>query len=188
MCQQCRAFLRDFLEVGVPKSLALASQTRRQSLQKILPELTDWMYRFHSRLQKKEFDTALETASRIARRGRPVHEYEYLLHTATFNFLKFNVQWIRSEVLYLQTLLTESGFIRSNKQGTMTNAYDYISYMTPRSILCLQELHEDHANPKGIFTNITSFLKPKQADEETCYDRDDYQSEILNLTDDDLYT
>jgi hypothetical protein len=189
MCQKCRIFLEDFLKAGTPSSLPLTKQIRAKSLSKILPELTDWVYRFHSRVQKDDFDSALKTASRIAKRGRSNPEYEFLIHTATFNLLKFQVQWIRNEVLYLQTLLVESGFIRTNKQGSMTNAYDYISFMTPRSILCLQELHDDHIHPKGLLTDLRTFAKVKQEDETTCFDRDDdYQKEILEEDTDDLYT
>ena len=193
MCQTCQLFLHDFLEAGIPKDLALSKQTRIQSLRKILPELTEWIYRFYTRLPKEELDKALLTAARIARRGRPILEYEYLIHTATFNFLKYNVNWVKEEAEYMQLRLIESGYISTReKRGDLHQAYAYVSYMTPRAIICLQDLHEDHIHPKGLMTDLNFTRKPRQIqeDEMTCFDKDDdYQKEILEeVSLDNLYT
>jgi hypothetical protein len=94
----------------------------------------------------------------------------------------------------MSTLLLESGFVKSRqKQGDTNTAYNYISFMTPRVILILNDLHKDHMNPKGLMTDIPKLFQLstiKQDDEDTLYDRDDnYQKEILDEVDlSDLYT
>lgn len=192
MCQICQSFLEDYLLLGISKELPLTKELRMKSIRNILPELCDWVYRFYRRLPKEEFDKALGNASLIARRGRKLHDYEYLIQTATFNFLRFHLDWIASEVSYMETLLIESGFVRTkNKLGYHSNAYNYISYVVPRIILCLQDLHDDHVHPKGLNTDLSKLFKPKQKDidSDTCFDSDDdYQKEILEEDTDDLYT
>lgn len=190
MCNLCKQFLSDFLETGVHKDLPLANHVKIQRLRSVLQDLVDWMYRFYQKLPKEEFDKALITSARIARRDRKLLEYEYLIQTATFNFLKHDVSWVSREVNYIQPLLLESGFIKSyKKQGSLSKAYDYVSYITPRVILVLQDLHDDHRNPKGLYTDLSKlYRKPIHHDtDETCADQDDYMSEILN-EEDDLYT
>lgn len=163
MCHQCLTFLHDFLEISLDKDLPITKQIHMKSLKHVQSELVHWFYNFYKRLPKEDFDKALETASRIARRGRPAREYEHLIQTATFNFLKFSVDWIKQELNYIQPLLLESGFIRSyQKHGDMNAVYNYVSYMTPRVYLVLHNLHEDHIHPKGIYTDLNKlFLKPK---------------------------
>ena len=190
MCNACQIFLFDYLTLQIHKDLPLAKQMSMKSLKYIQAELADWIYRFYKRVPKEEFEKALKTASNIARRGRPLHEYESLLHTATFNFLKFSNKWIHEEVQYIQPLLLESGFIRSNQKNKLMSAsYDYISYTLPRVFLLLNDLHKDHLEPKGIYTDGSKMLST-QDDKGTCYDGDlDYQTEILNEVDlRDLYT
>lgn len=192
MCPICQLFLQDYLLFGISKELPLSKELRMKSIRNVLPELCDWIYRFSQRVSKQEFDNALKNASCIARRGRKLQDYEYLIHTATFNFLKFHVDWIASEVSYLETLLIESGFVRTkNKVGYHSNAYNYISYIVPRIILCLEDLHDDHLHPKGLNTDLSKLFKSKQKDidTDTCFDKDDdYQKEILEEDTDDLYT
>jgi hypothetical protein len=193
MCQLCKGFLRDFLEIHLPQDLPLSKQIRMKSLPHVHSELVDWMFHVYTRLPKQEFEKAVETASRIARRGRPLLDYEYLIQTATFNFLKVSVGWINQEMNYIQPLLVECGFVKSKqKQGDMNTATNYLSYMTPRVIHLLNDLHNDHQYPKGLNTNLThlNLRPPLQEDEQTCYDRDDdYQKEILDEIDlSDLYT
>lgn len=160
MCNICKQFLRDFLEIGIQKELPLAKCIQMKYFEMILPDLLDWMYRIYQRLPKEEFDKALMTSARIARRGRKPIDYEYLIQTATFNFLKFQVNWIPSEVDYMKTLLMESGFVKAKESS---KAYDYLSYMFPRVYLVLQDLHDDHENPKGLQTDLNKlFKKPKQ--------------------------
>ncbi len=161
MCIQCKQFLADFLEQGISKQLALSKELNMKALRRLLPELTDWMYRFYLRLPSEELDKAMLISARIARRERSLLDYEYLIHTATFNLLKYEVKWIKSEISYMETLLLEGGFVRPNPFGHLTKAYDYLSYTVPRVILVLQDLHEDHTNPKGLFTDTNKHYFPR---------------------------
>lgn len=189
MCHLCKQFLSDFLETGIHKDLPLANHIKIQRLRSIQPELVEWMYRFYERLTKYDFNKALMTSARIARRDRKPLDYEFLLQTATFNFLKHDLPWVAKEVEFIKPLLLESGFIKSYKyQASYSNAYDYISYMTPRVILLLHDLHNDHVTPKGLNTDLNKlYMKPKYAKEETCADQGDYTSGVLE-EEDDLYT
>lgn len=190
MCPICQGFLQDFLQTGIEKELPLANQLRMKSIQNVLPELSDWIYRFSIKLKKEEFERASGNASLISRRGRKQLDYDYLIRTATFNFLKYHLEWVSSEVSYIETLLLESGFVRStNKIGFHSNAYNYISYIVPLAVLTLQDLHDDHLNPKGLQTDLGKLFQKGRCHEEkeTCVDKDDdYQREILE-EDDDLY-
>jgi len=193
MCHKCQTFLYDFLQTGLSKDHKLASQIRIKSFQKTLPEFVEWCARMKKQIQLQKFQEAVETANRIARRGRSDMEYEFLIQTATFNFLKCSLPWITEELNYMKLLLVEAGCIRGKKyQQVLLTAQEYISYMLPRVIHCLLNLHEDHVNPKGLMTDITTptkFKLKKQEDEDTLYDRDDdYQKAILEEDTDDLYT
>lgn len=192
MCHKCQSFLYDFLQTDLSKDHKLTHQIRVKSLQKTLPEFVDWCSRMKNRIELAKFKEAVETAHRIARRGRSDIEYEFLIQTAIFNFLKFSLPWITDEVNYMKLLLVEAGCIRGKKyQQVLLTAQEYISYMLPRVILCLMTLHDDHMNPKGLMTDVTTpakFKPRQQDDEDTLYDKnDDYQKAILE-EDDDLYT
>lgn len=192
MCTQCQLFLYDFLLVPPHKDLPFAKEIRVKNLLKILPEFVTWSTRIHAQIKPEEFDTAIRTASRIARRGRSLLDYECLIHTSTSNFLKHTLQWLPSELEYMKLLLIEVGVINGKKSYTVLHtAQDYLNYVVPRMILILRDLHDDHANPKGLYTDLGKLYIPKQtiSDNDTCYDRDDYQKEILTEVDlDDLYT
>ena len=163
MCRVCKQFLSDFLETGIHKELDLSNYIRISSLRSILPELTEWIYRFYQKVSPEEFSMALITSARIARRERNALDYEYLIHTATFNFLKFQLKWIDSEVDYIKSLLIESGFIRTrHKQGNTNKAYDYISYTVPRSILMIQDIHKNHVESQGLMTDLSNLYAPRQ--------------------------
>jgi hypothetical protein len=188
MCQKCRIFLQDFLETGINKNIALAKYTRIKSFPRILPDVVDWIYRLFLRIPKKEFEKARETASRIARRDRPIYEYEYVIFTATFNMMRFSVPWLREEILFLEPLLYESGFIQYKKRTFENYAQNYIAYTATRALICLYEIHNDHVNPKGIFTPVSNPLQILQNDDgDTLADKDDYQSAVL-AEDDELYS
>jgi hypothetical protein len=93
----------------------------------------------------------------------------------------------------MKLLLVEAGCIRGKKyQQVLLTAQEYISFMLPRVILCLINIHDDHVNPKGLMTDVTTLgkFKPMQQDDkDTLYDRDDdYQKAILEEDTDDLYT
>lgn len=193
MCQTCQTFLYDFLRADLSKNHKLTHTIRGKSLQKTLPEFVDWCARMNNRIKEDKFKEAVETANRIARRGRSNAEYEFLIYTATFNFLKVSLPWISEELNYMKLLLVEAGCIKGKDHTkVLLGAQEYISYMLPRVILCLLSLHDDHVKPKGLMTDISSPLqfKPRrQEDEDTVYDRDDdYQKAILEEDTDDLYT
>jgi hypothetical protein len=192
MCQQCQIFLYDFLLVPPHKDLSITKQIRVKNLQKILPDFVDWSLRLNRRVQQEDLDAALLTSSQIARRGRSLHEYECILNTSTSNFLRLRAPWISSEIDYMKLLLIGAGVIRGHlSYAVLRYSQEYLHYMIPRILLILRDLHDDHANPKGLYTDLGKlFGKPKLSDSDTCYDRDDdYQREILEEIDlDDLYT
>jgi hypothetical protein len=193
MCHKCQSFLYDFLQAGLPRDQKLANQIRIKSFQKTLPEFVDWCARMNRRIEAEKFRDAVETANRIARRGRSNADYEFLIYTAIFNFLKVSLPWITEELNYMKLLLVEAGCIKGKDYiKVLQCAQEYISYTLPRVILCLTNVHHDHVKPKGLMTDITTLfqLPPmKQEDEDTLYDRDDdYQRAILEEDTDDLYT
>lgn len=177
MCNLCQTFLYDFLLVSPHKDLPISKQIRIKSLRKILPEFVHWCQRMNARIQKDEFEKAIETASRIARRGRKLIDYEFLIHTATFNFLKFSLPWLTDEINYMKLLFIEAGVIVGKEYPkVLHHSQEYLSYLVPRTILVLRDLHEDHANPKGLYTDLNKlFISPQQEEKEI---------ELL----DDLYT
>ena len=193
MCIKCQSFLYDFLQNGLPQDHKLAHQIRRKSFQKTLPEFANWCARMHKQIPEEKFREAVETAHRIAKRGRSNPEYDFLIQTATFNFLKCFHPWMAEELNYMKVLLIESGCIKTRNYVTASQcAHDYISYMLPRVMMCLHNVHDDHVHPKGLLTDIVTLLqlKPKKKEDlDTCYDKDDdYQKEILEEVTDDLYT
>ena len=159
-CKPCQHFLYDFLQVGLHTELPLTKKIRIESLQKILPEFTDWMHSICKRITPEDYTKATTISSKIARRDRSLHEYEYIQHTATYNFLKYQIEWLCSEVDYMKLLLVDSGVIRGKEpHSTLKHAQDYISYMLPRSIACIHKIHDSHLHPKGIYTDTnTQFL------------------------------
>lgn len=194
MCQHCRIFLHDFLLVPPHKDLAITKQIRVKNLQKILPEFVDWSLRLNTRIEQKDLDAALLTSSRIASRGRKIYEYEYILHTATSNFLRCSLHWLSSEVDYMKLLLVDRGVLKGRAALTvLRHSQDYLHYTIPRMLLVLRDLHEDHTSPKGIYTDLNKLFPTSRRTEDdisTCFDRDDdYQKEILDEIElDDLYT
>ena len=166
-CIYCKKFLSDFLETGIHRDLLLAKRIRHTSITKVLPELTDWMYRIYMMIPTHEFEKAIMTSSKIARRDRTQFEYEYVLHTATFNFLKLRLPYLSSEVDYITTVLLENRFLHSSRSsGSILYIYDYISYTMPRVILQLNGLHVDHEVP--VFVSKSEFVETKE-DEDDLY-------------------
>ncbi len=156
MCNYCKQFLSDFLLAGIRKELSFSKYLRIQSLHRILDEITDWMYRMYLRIPKDQLDMAVSTSYRIARRDRPLYEYELILYTATFNFLKFRLDWMEEETEYIKTILLEAGFLK--KGCDCTNVVTYIRYTVSRVIITLHELHEDHEDPKGLMTDLNKLF------------------------------
>lgn len=191
-CPYCKAFLEDFLQADLDRKLEIQPHIRCQAIHRVLPEFLDWTLRTSQRVTYGNYTSAWKTASRIAKRGRPKHEYEFLLHTATYNFLKFSETWFRDEVDYVKPLLMEAGIIKQCK--SYSDILDkYIGYMLVRSMTALYAIHNDHLEPKGIYTMIEIPTTPpveQQEEQETLVDRDDdYQREILDEVDlSDLYT
>lgn len=184
MCNKCQSYLYDYLPNSLEKELDLAKQIRLEALFKILPDFVAWIVYVDKRLQKKTLEEAHRTALQIARRGRKLYDYEFLIHTATFNFLKFAHPWILDEVEYMKLLIVESGFVRGKDYKRVSQlAHEYLSCILPRALLCLHDLHDDHVNPKGLNTDIAKIFRPKEkiSDMDTCIDKDDdYMREILD--------
>lgn len=183
MCNKCQSYLYDYLPNSLEKELDLAKHIRMQAIYTILPEFVSWILKLHQTLHEAKVKDAHRTALQIARRGRKLHDYEFLIHTATFNFLKFAQPWILNEVDYMKTLVIEGGVVKGKDYTKVCSlAYDYLSCMLPRALLCLYDLHDDHVNPKGLNTDLGKLFKPKEkiSDTDTCYDKDDdYMKEIL---------
>lgn len=193
-CHICHCFLHDFLLTGIPEGIPLKKDLRKLVLPKIAWLFAEWIHRTLNRIEASQIQKAVNSASMIARRGRKEIEYEYLLSTATFNFLKYEVAWLQEEEEYITHLLMESGLLKGkNMFRLMTITKDYIRYTTIRAMYLLKQLHEDHVNPKGLMTNLDHILPRKrevETKEDTLCDRDDdYQKEILEEVDlGDLYT
>jgi len=191
-CPHCKAFLEDFLQSDLDQKIQLKPHVRCHAVHRVLPEYIDWTLRTSQRVTHDNYTSAWKTASRIARRGRPKHEYEFLLHTATYNFLKFSETWFRQEIDYMKPLLMEAGVIK--RCVDYSDILDkYLGYMLIRSMTALYAIHEDHMKPKGLCTLVEiPTVPPVEQEEErvTLVDRDDdYQREILEEVDlSDLYT
>lgn len=147
-CSLCQAFLLDSLDTGISADSPFASKIHRKAFTTCIPEFASWLLLIHSRISKEEFNDALSIASRIARRNRSVSEYEILIHTATYNLLCFERDWLRKETSYIQLVLLEAGCFRGKQSVHVESvAMDYLRYKVPRVLLCLQELHTEHAFP-----------------------------------------
>lgn len=191
-CPYCKAFLQDFLQADLDRKIEIQPHIRSHAVHHVLPDFVDWTLRTCQRVTYGNYVDAWKTASRIAKRGRPKHEYEFLLHTATFNFLKFSESWVREEIDYMKPLLLEAGVIKRCRDHSSV-LDKYIGYMLVRSMIALYAIHNDHLEPKGIYTMIEIPTTPPIEEHEeraTLVDRDDdYQREILEEVDlDDLYT
>jgi hypothetical protein len=191
-CRICPFFLHDFLLTGIPEGLSLRKEMKLKVLPKISWLFATWIHQVYHRLEHKHFQKAAHSASLIAKRGRSDIEYEYLTSTATFNFLKYEVPWLQQEEDYMEILLMENGLFKGkNLYRLMLHIKDYIRYTTIRSFYLLQQIHEDHVNPKGLMTSLDHLVVKKAMERnETLSDRDDdYQKEILEEIDlSDLYT
>ena len=129
-CLYCKKFLSDFLETGIHRDLLLAKRIRHTSIPRVLHELTDWMYRIYMMIPTDEFEKAIMTSSKIARRDRTQFEYEYVLHTATFNFLKLRLPYLSSEIDYITTVLLENRFLKKGKYLTSLQTLSSILFLS----------------------------------------------------------
>lgn len=191
-CKSCRLFVQDFLPFALSRDHPLYPKIRRKNLEKVAPELSEILIHISHKLSKKEYEKAWQTSSRIARRGRPLFEYEAVLNSSTLNLLKFSHPWISTELSTVPYLLMEMAVVKSrDRRGSQPETWDYLNNLVPIVLRCIYEIHDDHVNPKGIYTKVGSMVQvvnaAKNDDEITLYDRDDYMSEILNEADD-LYT
>ncbi len=100
-CNICTAFLEDFLKAGIPKELTITKKIRSNSLVRIVYDIAPWIQNIYRRLCWKDFEKCYDRASQISQRGRKQIEYEYLLHTATWNLLKYEVPWLEQEINYM---------------------------------------------------------------------------------------
>jgi hypothetical protein len=193
-CQRCGHFLEDYLGGGLPHDLDILKKMRKQKYTSLIPEICHWIQRFSSRVQTNEFKQANTLANNIARRGRKQIEYEYLLSTATFNLLKCQIPWIETELNYMKVRFAEAGVFRGkHATSLLLHSQEFLAYLAVSCFVFLQEVHDDHVHPKGLNTNVGSLTlrskQKKEDDRDTLYDRDDdYQKEILEEDDDDLYT
>jgi hypothetical protein len=192
-CLRCQHFLEDYLCEGLPGELDILTKMRKKKYTCLIPEICHWILEFSSRVHTKQFEKAKTIANNIARRGRKQVDYEYLLSTATFNLLKYELPWIETEINYPKVRLAEEGvFHGKHANSLLFQSQEFLAYLAVSCFLLLQEVHDDHVNPKGLQTNVGSVGKKqyKKESEETLSDRDDdYQKEILNEVDlDDLYT
>jgi hypothetical protein len=148
---------------------------KAKNLHRVVPDLVQWYSSLSERIPQKDFEDAVLTASRIARRGRGTVEYEILINTSTFNLLRQKLPWIQSELEILKVLLVEAGVFqkREDWRWCLTLAQGYLAYTTPRTLLLLQEIHRDHSKGPGL-------VVWKKDDETTCVGDDDYQREILD--------
>lgn len=182
-CHICHAFLHDFLLTGIPDGIPIQKDLRKGTLPRISWTFTHWIYRVFHNLESQHLEKAQTSASLIARRGRKEIEYEYLLSTATFNFLKYEVPWLQEEEEYMTLLLMESGLLKGkNTFRLLSVVKDYLRYTTIRAIYLLKQVHDDHVNPKGLMTNLDHLVVKRQKEKEkekTLCDRDDYQKEVL---------
>ena len=188
-CNVCTAFLEDFLKTGIPKELEITKKIRPNSLGWIVYDMVPWIHKIYKRLYWKDFEKCYRLASQISRRGRKQVEYDYLLYTATWNLLNHEVPWLDQEINYMKVLLVEAGICKGKHVFVvMSVAKELLSYITPRALVCLHSVHDDHVNPKGLMTDVGSFtLKQNDQDKQTLFDKDDYQKEILDEPEDDLY-
>jgi hypothetical protein len=193
-CKSCHLFVQDFLPFALSRDHPLYPKIRSKNLGKIASELSEILIRISHTLPKKEYEKAWQTSNRIARRGRPAFEYEAVLNLSTLNLLKFSHPWISAELSSVPYLLMEMAVVRSkDRKGVQRETWDYLNYLIPVVLRCIYEIHDDHMNPKGIYTNVGSMIQARrytnEDDKATLYDRDDdYQKEILEEDDDDLYT
>ena len=192
-CKSCRLFVQDFLPFALSRDHPLYPKIRSKNLEKIASELSEILSHISHKLPKKDYEKAWETSNRIARRGRPLFEYEAVLNLSTLNLLKFSHPWMSAELSSVPYLLMEMAVVKSrDRKGVQRETWDYLNYLIPVVLRCIYEIHDDHLHPKGIYTNVGSMIQARrytnEDDRTTLYDRDDYMSEILNEPDDDLYT
>jgi hypothetical protein len=188
-CSVCTVFLEDFLRAGISKDLEIHKKIRLNSLIRATPDLVHWIHRIYQRLSWNDFEKCQTLATRISRRGRKQSDYDYLLNTATWNLLKYEVPWLEQEINHMKLLLVEAGVCKGRHVFVvMSVAQELLSYIAPRALQCLHCVHDDHVNPKGLMTDVGSLGVKRRRQEETLFDNDDYQREILDEITDDLYT
>jgi hypothetical protein len=190
-CRKCSNYLTDFLLAGLPRDLPMLKEIKISSLKNVIDEVVPCIIRLWIQIPKADFDEAFLLASNIARRGRGHSEYESVLYMATTNFMCFRVPWLSKEIEYIKIMLIEAGCVRPKYRRNLMNlAREFVCYILTKSIVLLRLVHEDHMNPKGLMTDISTTL-PKQhkIQIETLSDTEDYQKEILEeVLLDDLYT
>jgi len=182
MCTSCLQFLEAFLTTGLPDGVPLARLLRRRALHRVIPDLAPWFLSLHTKIPKQDFASAVETSSRIARRGRGALEYEILIKTSLCNLLKHQHPWIQKEMDTMNILFVEAGVFqdkeREDWKWLLTLAQGYLTYMLPGVYETLSDVHSSHTGGVGHETPVVAIRIPDD-DEETLCDRDDYQREIL---------
>lgn len=158
-CSYCSQFLMDFLPMAIHQNLDLYQKIKHQHMKKIGSLLVPWIFHLQKKIQPNDFQNAFENASKIARRDRKLWDYDLLIHTAVFNFMKFRLDWLTDEMEYMKIILVESSFIKSSSSFyAMKYAQEYIAYIVGKSLMQLRLLHKDHLQPKGVDTNISTTI------------------------------
>lgn len=182
MCSLCLQFLEDFLATGLPAGLPMARLLRIRALSRVIPELASWFLSLHAKIPKKDFASAQESASRIAKRGRGAIEYDLLIKTSMCNLLKHQHPWIQKEMDIMKVLFVEAGVFQDKERDwkwLLSMSQGYLTYMLPRVYEILSDLHSSHTGGFVPDTPVVVIRIPDD-DEDTLYDRDDdYQREIL---------
>ena len=182
MCKSCLQFLEAFLETGLPEGVPMARLLRIRALSRVIPELAPWFLSVFPKIPTEDYQTALKTASRIAKRGRGAIEYDLLIKTSVCNLLKHQYPWIQKEMDIMKVLFVEAGVFQDKERDwkwRLTMAQGYLTYMLPRVYEILSDLHSSHAGGFVPDATVVAIRIPEE-DEATLFDRDDdYQREIL---------
>lgn len=159
ICPYCSQFLMDFLPLAIHQNVDLYEKIKHQHTKKISHSLVTWIFHIQKKLHPDDFQKAFENASKIARRDRKAWEYDLLIHTAITNFMKFRLDWLTDEIDYMKIILVECSFIKSSSSFyAMKYAQDYIAYIVGKSLMQLRLMHQDHLQPKGLDTNISTTI------------------------------
>lgn len=154
-CQKCYGYIQDYIHLGVPHTLTFRQYLNLKHSQKVFDFLAKSCLEIKNRLTVEEYNKAVLTASRIARRGRNLLDYSFLIQTAILNFLRFEIPWFRKEIDVIKCYLIEEGFIRHKVSYYALKAADeYLCFMFPQLLGIIFIIHNDHMNPKGLHTDV----------------------------------
>lgn len=190
-CKACSIFLYDFLLTGTPKELHISKKIREKNLKTCSVELSKWILHIHEKLPQPSYEKALRVAKQITERLHKDNLNDPMFFRTTYNMLHYNVSWLGSETEFIKVILIESNLFEGRDIKMLHHiAREYLEYILPKSLFFLHVIHNDHLHPKGLRTNIDSLIPKKKKEvkkTKTLHDPDDYQREVLEEKDDDLY-